>query len=267
MAVFMASSITESYLRGAQNERQRGGTTRVHQLQIGHPQSAAGAEAESSYFQGRRWRRVPLRASTFPTQNALVMKGSGVRVPPSALGSRRALAPPCIRYRAPHPLRAPRTAVWSAPSPGAALARSATGGAAGRAGHRAASRGERLKIQPLASDPIRMTWRPPPKLPSSLLIVSLVMPIVLGDLFTWAVFALGCGLIENSNPPYCAGTSPELWLHLPLVAALVAFVAAALTRGLRSLWVLGAGLAVGFLGGVFPWVLYGDPAGNFGGLL
>jgi hypothetical protein len=99
------------------------------------------------------------------------------------------------------------------------------------------------------------------------MILSLATPIVLGDLFTWAVFALGCGLIENSNPPYCAGTSPELWLHLPLVAACVAFAAAALTRELRSLWVLGAGLAVGFVGGVFPWVLYGDPAGNFGGLL
>jgi hypothetical protein len=112
-----------------------------------------------------------------------------------------------------------------------------------------------------------MTWRPPAELPSRLLIVALATPIVLGDLFTWAMFALGCGLRENSDPPYCIGTSTELWLHLPLVAAFVAFVAAALTRELRSLWVLGAGLTVGFVGGVFPWVLYGDPAGNFGGLL
>jgi hypothetical protein len=112
-----------------------------------------------------------------------------------------------------------------------------------------------------------MPWRPPPTLPSRLLIVSLATPIVLGDLFTWAVFALGCGLIENSDPPYCTGTSPELWLHLPLAAAFVVFVAAALTRELRSLWVLGAGLAVGFVAGVVPWTLYGDPAGNFGGLL
>jgi hypothetical protein len=102
-----------------------------------------------------------------------------------------------------------------------------------------------------------VTWRPPDRLPSRLLILVLTVPVVLADLFTWFVYTLGCGLAENGDPvtTLCVRNDSTPWLLLPLGGAAIAAIAGGLTREFRTYKVLSAGLGIGLACGAAIWVI------------
>jgi hypothetical protein len=102
-----------------------------------------------------------------------------------------------------------------------------------------------------------VSWRPPDRLPSRLLIVVLAVPVVLGDVLTTLYFWAGCGLAENVDPvtTLCVRNDATPWILLPLFGAVVGAIAAGLTREFRTYRVLAAGLALALACGATIWVI------------
>lgn len=97
----------------------------------------------------------------------------------------------------------------------------------------------------------------------------LALILVVGEAFTFLAFALACNG-ENLRSPFtelCSAGHSHPQMHLPVLGFLAVLTGIAVSRTRSSYrgFVVGAG--VGVLAGLALWLLYGDPAGHFGGLL
>jgi lipoprotein signal peptidase len=92
-----------------------------------------------------------------------------------------------------------------------------------------------------------------------------VFVIGAGNLVSWFPFGLACAIGETEGTALgrICGDIGWFWLFGPL--AVVA--GAMLGRITDRRWPFGAGAVVGIVVAIAPWFLFGDPAGNFGGVL
>jgi len=103
--------------------------------------------------------------------------------------------------------------------------------------------------------------------PAVLPVVIAVAFVVLGDLLTHWIFDHACGpLWENPSDEHVAlcdaypGGLPLIGIPGAIGGGVAAWIA-------RKPWPLAAGLALAAVAGLFPWIAYGDPAGNWNGLV
>jgi hypothetical protein len=90
--------------------------------------------------------------------------------------------------------------------------------------------------------------------------------VVVGDAVTWFPFALACSIGDNTEEPWRTFCDSELHLA-PAVGGAAAFIGAVVARRWRRWSPLVVGLSLGTVAALAPWILVGDPAGNFGGVL
>ena len=105
-----------------------------------------------------------------------------------------------------------------------------------------------------------------PSKPSGALVALITAPVVIGDLFTWIYFGIGCGVAENSSQVWIDFCEARYGL-LPAAGAVATLVLGAwalIKRRPRLLWL---GVGVGVASALTLWILWGDPAGNFNGIL
>ena len=99
---------------------------------------------------------------------------------------------------------------------------------------------------------------------------AVALAMLAGDLFTWLLFVLHCGVGENFTGAFahlCGPNRPQPQVHLPLLGALL--VGGGLIAELRFARhrVFALAVAFGLVSAATLWALYGDPAGHFSGLL
>ena len=90
------------------------------------------------------------------------------------------------------------------------------------------------------------------------------------DAITWSIFVFSCAAGDTFSDPFvglCGQNHPQPQVHLPAVGALVVIAGTIGARRLRSYRVFTVAVLVGGASAALLWVLYGDPAGNFPGLL
>ena len=98
--------------------------------------------------------------------------------------------------------------------------------------------------------------------PTSGWIVALAVVVVASaDVLTTALFAIGCGVGENSpeSVDFCNSGLPLL----PLAGVVCAVGGGIAARTTRRDWPWIAGCSAAFLLALSLWVVRGDPAGNF----
>ncbi len=84
---------------------------------------------------------------------------------------------------------------------------------------------------------------------------------VVGNLYGWSVFGLGCEIGDTSGDwgRYCE----SVWMSAPPVGAASALLGCVIAwrteLRLLSVVLVVAGVALGLI----PWIAFGDPAGNF----
>lgn len=104
------------------------------------------------------------------------------------------------------------------------------------------------------------------------IVASAIAVLVLTSI-SWFPFDLSCGLAENvpensNTDNVCKGIESGSWFRIDLAAAvLTTIVGSVVARRLGRVRWLVAGVLLGLSIGGAPWVLFGDPAGNFGGVL
>jgi hypothetical protein len=111
------------------------------------------------------------------------------------------------------------------------------------------------------------TERPRLRLP---VVAGIVLLTVAVDAVTWYAFVLICGIGENFTGPFvalCGRNRPQPQVHLPALGALLCITGAIIAWRRRSYPILVAAGAFGILAAIGLWALYGDPAGNFHGIL
>jgi len=102
--------------------------------------------------------------------------------------------------------------------------------------------------------------------PEGLWLVLAIAFVAGADFFTWGIFGYSCsGVVENPSEEWLEACDayPE---GLPLIGLAAAIAGGMGARIARSWWPLAAGLIIGAGAGLFPWIVYGDPAGNWEGL-
>jgi hypothetical protein len=90
--------------------------------------------------------------------------------------------------------------------------------------------------------------------------------VVVGALVTHAVLEFACTRLENPSEDWLEGCEayPD---NLPLVGVAASVTGAAAALISRRGWLLALGLGVGLAIGLVPWIVYGDPGGNWDGLV
>jgi hypothetical protein len=99
---------------------------------------------------------------------------------------------------------------------------------------------------------------------------AIALAVLAFDAFTWYVFALLCGIGENFRAPFvelCGRNQPQAQVHLPMLGAAVVVAGVVVATRTRRYRLFGVAIVIGFASAAALWALYGDPAGNFRGLL
>ena len=98
----------------------------------------------------------------------------------------------------------------------------------------------------------------------------LALPLAAADMATWLMFGVACGLGENATGAWadlCDPRSASPVIYAPALGPVALAIGVIGARRRRSLGVFWWGLACAVAAGAAVWVLYGDPAGHFSGLL
>jgi hypothetical protein len=102
--------------------------------------------------------------------------------------------------------------------------------------------------------------------PAVLPAVIAVAFVAAGDLVTHWIFDYACGPLWESPSYEHVGMCDAYPGGLPLIGIPVVIAGGVAAWVARRRWPLAAGLALAAVAGLFPWIAYGDPAGNWNGL-
>lgn len=128
--------------------------------------------------------------------------------------------------------------------------------------------GGALDISPASVAWDGMTDRPSnDTLPPFWLTAIVVTAVVVADVATWFYFAVGCAVRENASDRWNDFCRNPALTALPLMGIAVLAVGGTYSRRIGRSWPLVVSALLGLLLAAGFWLLMGDPAGNFDGLL